>query len=202
MRDAQIHHDRVSSDDDDATLARLNDRSRSRKLDRHIALVGFMGAGKSTLGAMLATELDRPFFDSDVRVQEKLGSTVQELFAEGRATEFRQAEETSVEELLEGPRAVISLGGGALESARTRSALLRRCFVIHLYVSWAEVRVSLNELSGDRPLLQRPLSEVHELYLRRQKTYRDAHVRIHVPRNDFDSAVRHILYALRRDDRA
>jgi shikimate kinase len=195
-----VHH--VGQRDEDLALADRHSRSRNRKLERHIALIGFMGAGKSSLGVLVAKELGRAFFDTDTRVQEQTGSSVQELFASGNEAEFRAAEEAAIRELLEGPPAVIALGGGALQSSRTRRALAARCFVIHLHVSWAEVSASLAELSGDRPLLQRPRSQIHELYLARQKTYRDADVRIHVPRNDPGRALKHVLYALHRNGAA
>lgn len=186
--------------DEDLALAERNSRSRARRLARHISLVGFMGAGKTSVGVELARHLDRPFLDSDRVVQERAGRSVQELFAEGREREFRRLEAEVVRELLDGPPAVIALGGGALMDAATRAALAERSFVIHLYLSWAEVKASLNQLSGERPLLQRPLAEIHELYIERQATYRDAHVRIHAPRDDPTSALRHVLYALRRAD--
>jgi shikimate kinase len=187
--------------EDDHSLAQRNRASRERKLDRHISLVGFMGAGKSSIGALLAEELERPFYDSDARVEQLTRQTVQELFALGEA-EFRRAEAKTIRELVAGPSAVISLGGGALQCEPTRALLTRECFIVHLYLSWADVRAALPGLSGDRPLLQRPLSEIHQLYIERQKTYRDAHVRIHVPRNDIDKAFRRVLIALRRVDGA
>lgn len=190
---------RVGQHDEDLALAERHSRSRNRKLERHIALIGFMGAGKSSLGVLLAKELGRAFVDSDTCVQETTGRSVQELFAAGDEAEFRAAEEAAIRELLDGPPAVIALGGGALQSEGTRRVLTARCFVIHLHVSWAEVRASLADLSDARPLLQRPQAQIHELYLARQKTYRDADVRIHVPRNDPSLALKHVLYALRRN---
>jgi shikimate kinase len=185
--------------DDDLDLAQRNRQSRERKLDRHIALVGFMGAGKSSIGARLADVLERPFYDSDDYVEKVTGNTVQELFVLGEA-EFRSAEAAAVREIVAGPPAVVALGGGALQDQATRALLTRRCFVVHLYLSWADVRTGLPGLSVDRPLLQRPLAEIHELYLERQRTYRDAHVRIHVPRDDVDKAFGRVLAALRRTD--
>lgn len=192
--DAQTPDDPES----DSALAERNSRLRQRKLDRHIALVGFMGAGKSSVGQLLAEELKRPFLDSDTRLQERTGRSVQELFVEGREKAFRALEEEVIAELLDGPPSVIALGGGALMSEKTRGALKKRCFVVHLHVSWAEVKVSLADLRRGRPLLQRPAAEIHELYLERQKTYRDADVRIHVPRDNSASALKHVLYAIRR----
>jgi shikimate kinase len=182
----------------DDALAERNRRLRQRKLDRHIVLVGFMGAGKSTVGRLLADEMQRPFLDSDTRLQEQARRSVQELFSEGRERAFRSLEEDVIADLLDGPPSVIALGGGALMSEKTRFALQERCFVIHLYLTWPQVKASLAELRVGRPLLQRPTAEIHELYIERQKTYRDADVRIHVPRDDPASALKHVLYAIRR----
>jgi shikimate kinase len=186
-----------AADEHDAETQR-NLRSRERMLDGHVALVGFMGAGKSSLGRLVAERLGRPFYDTDLCIQERCGCTVQELFAQGRVEEFRNVEAGVVHALLDGEPAVLSLGGGALVNETTRAALFERCFIIHLYVSWAEVRASLPMLSEERPLLQRPLADVHQLYLDRQATYRDAHVRIWTPRDDPERALEHVLYALRR----
>jgi shikimate kinase len=123
---------------------------------------------------------------------------VQELFMGGREQAFRSLEEEVIEGLLGGPPSAVALGGGALMSEKTRNMLQERCFVIHLYLSWPEVKASLTELRAGRPLLQRPTAEIHELYIERQKTYRDADVRIHVPRDNPASALKHVLYAIRR----
>ena len=100
--------------DDDLDLAQRNRHSRERKLDRHIALVGFMGAGKSSIGARLADALERPFYDSDDYVEKLTGKTVQELFVLGEA-EFRSAEAAACERSSPvHPRSLL-LAGGALQ---------------------------------------------------------------------------------------
>ncbi len=198
MRDEATPVSPVTASNEELAESERNIWAREQRLDRHIALVGFMGAGKSSLGRALADRLQRPFFDTDLCVQESQNVTVQELFASGREAEFRTLEAAVIGELLAGPPAVLSLGGGALMSDSVRASLRERCFVIHLYLSWAEVRASLDGLRVERPLLQRPLADVHSLYLERQKTYRDADVRIHAPRDDIERAIEHVLYALRR----
>ena len=62
---------------------------RLNALDRHLALVGFMGAGKSTVGPEIAERLGRPFVSVDAVVEERAGLTVAELFAERGQEEFR-----------------------------------------------------------------------------------------------------------------
>jgi shikimate kinase len=166
-------------------------------LARHLALVGFMGAGKSTLGLAIAREMGRPCFDTDHEVESRLGRTIVDLFAGGEEATFRRVEAEVVTDLVERPPAVLSLGGGALDDPGTRSTLFDRCLVVHLFVSWDDIRLALPGLVANRPLLQgRSESEIHELYVKRQRTYRDAHLRVDAPRGDVNAAARHVLSML------
>jgi shikimate kinase/3-dehydroquinate synthase len=119
-------------------------------LNRHVALVGFMGAGKSTLGAGAANRLGRRFLDLDVEIERQTGATVPELFEQGEA-EFRDVEERLAAWVLESPEPiVVALGGGAVLAARTRELLRERAVTVLIDTdidrSWARVRDS------DRPL--------------------------------------------------
>ena len=90
-------------------------------VDKHLALIGFMGAGKSTLGRELARLTHRPFVDTDEEIEKRFGP-IGELFERGEP-EFRRIEEQVVAEALAGPTAVIALGGGAVLSEATRTRL-------------------------------------------------------------------------------
>jgi shikimate kinase / 3-dehydroquinate synthase len=91
-------------------------------VDRHLALIGFMGAGKSTIGAEVARRTGRPFVDTDAEIESRHGS-VAELFARGEAA-FREVEAAVVEEALRSREpSVVALGGGAFEAARDDRAL-------------------------------------------------------------------------------
>jgi shikimate kinase len=181
-------------EDEDGLLGRLHAESRARHLARPLALVGFMGAGKSSLGREIASALGRPFLDSDVEVERRGGRAIADYFAAGEAPLFRALEAEVVRDLAHGPPAVLSLGGGALLDPGTRALLLERCFVVHLFVSWPEVRAALPALRGTRPNLQgRTETEVHELYLARQWTYRGAHLRIDAPRTSVAEAAERVL---------
>ena len=83
-------------------------------VDKHLALIGFMGAGKSTLGRELARLTHRPFVDTDEEIEKRFGP-IGELFERGEP-EFRRIEEQVVAEALAGPTSVIALGGGAVLS--------------------------------------------------------------------------------------
>jgi len=181
--------------DEDVALAQRHRSSRERTFARPIALVGFMGAGKSTIGALIGDALGRPFFDTDILIQQRTGFTVQDLFASGREAEFRDLEAQIIAEVVGVDDAVIAVGGGAMQREETRRTLRQQSLVIHLHVSWNDVRDALPQLRW-RPLLQRPLSEIHDLYLSRQRSYRDAHVRIHATRGDVGGTLRRVLGAL------
>jgi shikimate kinase len=136
-----------------------------------VVLVGFMGAGKSTVGRLLAERLGVPFADSDEELTARTGRTPQEIFATEGEPAFRALERKVVAELVtKGGDRVVALGGGALEDAATR-ALLTDAVVVHLDVSHAAV---LARVGGDtgRPMLSRPGLE--QLHRNRLVVYRAA----------------------------
>jgi shikimate kinase/3-dehydroquinate synthase len=126
---------------------------RLNALGRHLALVGFMGAGKSTLGPVVAARLGRPFVELDKAIEAVAGASVAEIF-EGRGeAAFRELEEAvAAETLARAEPVVLELGGGAVGSEATREALARSAFTVLLDVgadeAWRRV-----EGSG-RPLAQ------------------------------------------------
>ncbi len=132
-----------------------------------IVLVGFMGAGKSSVGRLLAARLGLPFADSDLVIEERCGSRVPEIFAEYGEAGFRVVEHEVIDELLRGPDAVLAVGGGAVEH-RATWRLLRAARVIYLQVTYEE---ALQRVGGDagRPLLQRP--DLQDIYRRRLPAY-------------------------------
>jgi shikimate kinase len=87
---------------------------------RTILLTGFMGAGKSTVGALLAQRLGWEFLDADAAVEAKAGKTVAAIFAEEGETAFRAREAEAIREHGQRERLVLALGGGALETGITR----------------------------------------------------------------------------------
>ena len=121
-------------------------------VDKHLALIGFMGAGKTSLGRELAQLTARPLVDTDEEIEKRHGP-VGELFAKGEP-EFRRIEEQVVAEALAGPTAVIALGGGAVLSEATQERLRRTAFVAWVTVdvdtAWSRVRDSGRPLARDR----------------------------------------------------
>jgi shikimate kinase/3-dehydroquinate synthase len=139
-------------------------------LNRHLVLVGFMGAGKSTLGREAADRLARPFVDLDRLIEEQTELSVLELFATHGEAEFRRIEAEAIRDALAAePPAVLALGGGAVMHLETRERLRSARVVlvdIDIELAWARVR------GTDRPLAQDEAS-FRRLYAERQPVYRD-----------------------------
>lgn len=100
-----------------------------------VVLVGFMGAGKTTVGHIVAERLGQPFVDSDVLIEQRLGRDIRDIFRTEGEPWFRQLEHATVAGLVRGQDAVIALGGGAVEDSRSR-AVLRNARVVYLRVSY------------------------------------------------------------------
>jgi len=163
---------------DDRLAGEEHAAARERFLARPVALVGFMGAGKTSVGRELAVLCGRPFVDTDQLVEERAGRTIPELFAEGEPV-FRALEREAVTTALAPPAHVIALGGGAFSQPGIAELLLERALVVHLYTPWSVVLGLLGELGTDRPLTRdREPWQVQELYLARCASYRRAHVRV------------------------
>src|SRR5262245_13433691 len=122
-------------------------------LGRHLALVGFMGAGKTTIGREVAEWLGREFVDADDRIEDTVGQAIPEIFAEHGEDGFRLREAAVLEYTLRrSPPCVVALGGGAVLSPAVRETLREDAFTVVLDVdvetAWARVRGS------DRPNAQ------------------------------------------------
>jgi shikimate kinase / 3-dehydroquinate synthase len=139
--------------------------------ERTLALVGFMGAGKSTAARSAASALGRAAVDSDQVVEQRLGKPIERVFAEDGEAAFRQAEERIVLELLAAPEPrVVALGGGALGSDRVRAALAE-----HLVV-WIDIdpETAWRRCQGTgRPLATDP-ARFAQLYAAREPVYVEA----------------------------
>jgi len=121
--------------------------------DKHVFLIGPMGAGKSTIGIPLAERLKRTFYDMDQMVVEKTGRSIPEIFADDGECNFRALEGQMLAELCAGEEpVVIATGGGVVLSAPNRKRMQDSGYVI-----WLDVppEVAAKRIRGDsnRPLL-------------------------------------------------
>jgi len=132
-----------------------------------IVLVGFMGAGKTTVGHLLSERLGLPFVDSDLVIEQRTGRAIRQIFAEDGEPAFREIEHQVVAELIDGPEAVLALGGGAAQHPAT-AVRLKSVQVVYLRVDYQEAML---RVAGDqyRPMLGRP--DLEGLYQSRLLVY-------------------------------
>lgn len=120
---------------------------------RHLALVGLMGAGKSSVGARCAVLLDRPLVDTDELVESTTRLTIVEIFEQHGEDRFRALERTAVADACASPvPAVIACGGGAVLDPANRKALAGAAFVVWLRAS-ADALAARAGSGSTRPLL-------------------------------------------------
>ncbi len=127
---------------------------------RRLVLTGFMGSGKTTVGRLLAARLGWRFADLDDSIEELLGRSVPQIFAEQGEAAFRAAELDALRELLAGSRVVIALGGGAPETLGLRDLLAGAPETAVVYLEGAFeplygrcARQALDPTAAARPLL-------------------------------------------------
>lgn len=100
-----------------------------------ILLVGMMGVGKTSLGRILSKKLQLPFFDSDKEIEKSTGFLINELFSKCGMEEFRLGEERVMQRLLNGEPCVLSSGGGAFLSEKTRELAAQKAISIWIKAS-------------------------------------------------------------------
>ncbi|ANF56992.1 shikimate kinase AroK [Halotalea alkalilenta] len=139
----------------------------------NIFLIGPMGTGKSTIGRLLAAELQRPFFDSDHEIERRCGCDIPWIFdVEGEAG-FRAREAQVIDDLSTQQGVVLATGGGAVTHPESRRLLRERGTVIFLRTS-VEQQLKRTARDRNRPLLQceDPGRKLRELFEVREPLYR------------------------------
>jgi shikimate kinase len=143
---------------------------------KSIALVGLMGAGKTSIGRRLAKRLSWPFADADAEIEAAAGLSIAEIFERFGEAHFRDGERRVMARLIEGPRQVIATGGGAFINEATRTLILARCTTIWLDgdIETLAARVGRRD---HRPLLKdkEPRALLAELAEARNPIYALAH---------------------------
>ncbi len=141
---------------------------------RNLFLIGMMGAGKSTIGRLLARRLKRPFYDSDHEVERRCGVAIAIVFdIEGEAG-FRARESQVVDELSALKGVVVATGGGAVLDPENRRRLAARGTVVYLHALPAELYQRVRH-DRKRPLLATPdpRRTLEQLYAQRDPLYRE-----------------------------
>lgn len=133
-----------------------------------------MGAGKTTIGRLLAEKLQLRFVDSDHEIESRTGASIPLIFDIEGEQGFRDREENIINELTRQPGIILATGGGAVLRAENREALKARGVVVYLH---AEVDQLLARTRHDknRPLLQTadPRGKLGALMQEREPLYRE-----------------------------
>ena len=165
---------------------------------RTIALIGLMGAGKSSIGRRLAQTLDLPFRDADEEVERAAGRSVSDIFAELGEPAFRAGERRVIARLLTEPPHVLATGGGAFMDPQTRELIARHAVSVWLK---ADVEVLARRVArkSDRPLLRSgdPAQILRDLAAVRHPVYALADITVDSIDTAHSSTVHAIIQALR-----
>ncbi|MCX6544283.1 MAG: shikimate kinase [Acidobacteria bacterium] len=139
-------------------------------------LVGFMGAGKSSVAREVGRRLGWKVEDVDDRIQVHERRTIREIFTESGEAHFRMIERLVVRDLLPLRHAVVATGGGTFVDADNRAAIMADGAVIWLDVP-LQVMIDRIPIDGSRPLAPSRM-QLEQLYLLRLPAYAQAHVRL------------------------
>lgn len=164
----------------------------------NVYLVGLMGAGKSTVGRILAQALKRPFIDSDEEIIARTGASIATIFElEGEAG-FREREARVIQDLTLKQNVVLATGGGAILSEPSRALLKKNGFVVYLS-STPERLLVRTRYDKKRPLLQQedPLAILKKLHEIRHPLYLEtAHVEMKTGSGQVNQVAMQVVEAL------
>ena len=166
----------------------------------NIFFVGLMGAGKTTIGRLLAKHLDKTFYDSDHEIERRTGVNIPLIFELEGEPGFRRREGIVIGEISQMNNVVLATGGGAVLAEENRRTLKGKGVVIYLRANvqelWQRTRSDKN-----RPLLQTedPRAQLEKLYKERDPLYMEvAHIVVDTGGQPVGSIVHHIEQLLNR----
>lgn len=144
---------------------------------KNIFLVGFMGAGKSTVGKIIADKMGYGFCDADTYIEEQAGITITQIFADHGEDHFRDLESESMEGLAKNQNQVIATGGGVVQRDRNWDAMNSGGITIYLRATVESVWKRIKD-DDTRPLLQvdNPVETARELLAKRTPMYEKADI--------------------------
>ena len=169
--------------------------------DRHltnIALIGFMGTGKTSVGRLVAEQLHFDYLDTDEVIQSATGRSITEIFETDGEPAFRALEEKVVKELAGRKNTVIATGGGLPVNPDNLASLKRHSLIVCLWSSpekiWERVRHQ-----GHRPLLhdKNPQAKIRELLAARERFYKQADVLLNTDLRSLREVAQQVVHQFR-----
>ena len=161
----------------------------------NLALIGFMGTGKSCVGRVAADMLHFTFLDTDHVIEARAGKPISDIFTQDGEPAFRQWERKIVEELTRREKTVIATGGGLPADPANLASLKTHALVICLWASpetiWERVRAN-----DHRPLLNEadPQAKIRELLATREACYRQADVLVNTEMRSLREVALHVVH--------
>ena len=168
---------------------------QSDRLIANIALIGFMGAGKTSVGRHVAEQLHFDYLDTDEVIQSRTGRTITEIFATDGEPAFRKMESDLVTELAARTKTVIATGGGLPTDEANLASLKTHALVVCLWASpekiWERVRHQTH-----RPLLQDAdtLASIRRLLKLREPCYRRADVLVNTEMRSIRAVAQQVIH--------
>jgi len=169
----------------------------------NIALIGFMGTGKTAVGKALAERLNKEFVELDSLIEQRAGKSIPEIFQQEGEVAFRELEIAVTKEVAQEKNLVIACGGGLVLNKINIDRLRKEAIIVYLTAS---PKVILKRTSGDggkRPLLNvgDQASEIRELLRFRKPFYeRAADIQINTSKLDINSVVDQIISELKENE--
>lgn len=168
----------------------------------NIALIGFMGTGKSSVGQLVAAQLHFTFLDTDHVIEARAGKTISDIFAQDGEPAFRALEKKIVDELVTRKKTVISTGGGLPANPENFASLKTHSLIVCLWASpekiWERVRSQ-----SHRPLLNEadPLAKIRRLLAEREPYYRQADVLLNTEMRALKDVAQQVIHHYHRAQR-
>lgn len=165
---------------------------------RNIALAGFMGVGKSSVGRLVAADLQFEFVDTDEVIESRTGVTIPEIFAQHGEAAFRKFECDLVAEMAGWTGKVISTGGGLVVDPANLASLKAHSLVVCLWAT-PDTIYQRTRHQTHRPLLQAPdpLVKIRELLAVREAAYKQSDVLVNTEQRSIKEIAAHVLHNFR-----
>ncbi|MFC2056654.1 shikimate kinase [Chloroflexota bacterium] len=169
----------------------------------NIALIGFMGAGKTAVGQLLAEKLGRKFIELDWLIEQQAGKPIPEIFQQDGEIGFRELEIGATKKIAEEKNSVIACGGGLVLNKINIDRLREEARTVYLTASPGVILKRVATKEGQRPLLavDNPTQTIDELLKFREPFYeRAADITINTSKLDLDAVVEQIIKRLKEDE--
>ncbi|HEY82555.1 MAG TPA: shikimate kinase [Dehalococcoidia bacterium] len=171
----------------------------------NLALIGFMGAGKTAVGKVLAERLGKEFIELDALIEQRAGKTIPEIFQQDGEIAFRELEIEAVKEVCGKKNAVIACGGGVVLNQINIDRLRKESLIVYLKALPGVILKRTSSDANERPLLKAAdrAAEIRRLVQFRKPFYeRAADITIDTSKLDVDSVAEQIIKRVKEKETA